>query len=100
MTRGTLLTVLAGALIFLSSCDQSKHFDSYTNIPDSKWAQNSSLQFETEIKDTSQYYNMLINVRNSGDYPYANLYLFINTTLPGGTRSERHSRMYFGGQNR
>jgi gliding motility-associated lipoprotein GldH len=42
------------------------------------------VRFDVEIKDVQSTYNYYINIRNNGDYPFSNLYLFLQTTFPDG----------------
>ena len=49
-----------------------------------EWDKDAPLTFLVDIKDTSQAYNVFVNVRNAGGYRFSNLYLFVNTIFPGG----------------
>ncbi|MCF8366077.1 MAG: gliding motility lipoprotein GldH [Bacteroidales bacterium] len=66
----------------LASCDPSKMYDHSQKVPDSGWYTDSAVQFSLHMTDTLQAYNFYITVRNNDDYPYRNLYLFFNTSLP------------------
>lgn len=54
----------------------NKDFKSHT------WHKDSIAYFDFDIDDTLGVYSIFINNRVSGEYKYANLYLFINTWLP------------------
>ena len=41
--------------------------------------------FEMEIADTISLHNFYINIRNGGDYPWRNIFLFVKTKYPSGT---------------
>lgn len=71
--------------IALISCDKNRYFEQDQPIANSMWYYNDAKAFEFEIKDSLQAFNFFINVRNTVDYPYANLYIFIQTELPDGT---------------
>lgn len=73
--------------LLLYSCDKSKIYEQYQSIPNAVWNNNEPLTFEMEVKDTTEVCNLLINIRCSEDYPYRNLYMFMKTTRPDGTRS-------------
>jgi gliding motility-associated lipoprotein GldH len=47
---------------------------------------DSTLVYEFTIIDSLQFYNFYIDVRNTTDYPYQNLYLFFTTQFPDSTR--------------
>jgi gliding motility-associated lipoprotein GldH len=53
-------------------------------IPNKNWEQDSNVQFEVEVADTMSGYDFYIDLRNEGDYPYANIYMFVTTTFPSG----------------
>ena len=36
------------------------------------------------IDDISSSYSFFLNIRNTGDYPFSNLFLFLKTTYPDG----------------
>jgi gliding motility-associated lipoprotein GldH len=46
---------------------------------------DSTLVYNFTITDSLQFYNFFIDVRNTTDYPYQNLYLFFTTSFPDGT---------------
>ncbi|MEI6853838.1 MAG: gliding motility lipoprotein GldH [Bacteroidota bacterium] len=71
-------------LTFLSSCSSDAIFDNSKEISGGVWKSSDIVKFSVPITDTVQACNYYINVRNSTDYPYANLYLFIKTFYPNG----------------
>lgn len=66
----------------LLSCDPSRVYDKFKDIDDAKWNVNEHVKFDVQIDDTVSYNNVYINIRNSGDYKYCNLYMFISTIYP------------------
>ncbi len=85
MMHHKLMMVILGVLtLTMVSCDPSRYFEENKKISNDEWNQNTSLPFQVIIEDTTIDYNVYINVRNSGTYRFSNLYLFINTTFPGG----------------
>lgn len=83
----SLLKILACAilgLIFLSSCNDDRFYERNIGISNGEWNVNDKKIFEVVIQDTLAQYDFYINVRNSGGYPYANLFLFLNTVFPNG----------------
>jgi gliding motility-associated lipoprotein GldH len=55
--------------------DQNKEVDNH-------WSPAEKLNFEVDIIDTITSFDFFINIRNSTDYKYSNLYFFIKTTFP------------------
>jgi gliding motility-associated lipoprotein GldH len=84
-----LLIVLSCLLLLttLISCDPSRVFDDMTRISNSEWKRQEALDFSFTIKDTTAMYNVYIQIRNTTDYPYSNLYLFLDTKEPSGIKN-------------
>jgi gliding motility-associated lipoprotein GldH len=75
--------LVTASLIFLS-CDSRRFFENNKKIDQGVWKRTDKIRFEVTIPDTTTGYDFFINVRNDVDYPYANLYLFIETLTPAG----------------
>jgi gliding motility-associated lipoprotein GldH len=71
-------------VILFSSCGRNILFEKVDHISDEKWASDHILKYQFKIVDTTQFYDIFINVRNSTDYPYQNLYLFLINKFPSG----------------
>ncbi len=69
-------------LLLLVSCDSKRVYEQNIEIPQGIWNNKNILRFEVNIADTLQPHNVYINVRNTGAYPYSNLYLFLETEFP------------------
>ncbi|SHF56885.1 protein involved in gliding motility GldH [Mariniphaga anaerophila] len=69
--------------VILYSCDSSRVFDQYLEIPDSEWNKDSLKVFRVQITDTLANHNLLIQVRNETEYNYSNLWLFVEIAQPG-----------------
>lgn len=66
------------------SCSDSYVYNGYVSIPHEKWHADSVASFRVPIADTLTHYNLYVNLRNTTDYPFQNLYLFIDITAPNG----------------
>lgn len=75
-----LCPVLLGVLLL--SCDSNRVYEQYENIPDFEWNQENVIRFEVAVTDTIQAHNIFVNLRNSGDYAYSNLWLFVKVISP------------------
>ncbi len=73
--------------LFLSllSCDSNKVFEEYIEVENANWKKENVASFEIEIKDTITAHNLYINIRNTGNYAYSNLYLFVTMEGPNGS---------------
>lgn len=68
--------------IILFSCDSSRVFEEYVTVKGEHWDRDQIAVFEVPIYDTIHPMNLYINIRNTGNYPYSNLYLFVKITAP------------------
>lgn len=61
------------------SCDSNRVYEKNVDFKDRTWKIAEPTSFEFQITDTTKKYNLLIDVRNSIEYPYARL--FVNFDL-------------------
>jgi gliding motility-associated lipoprotein GldH len=71
-------------IILFTACDPSRVFDENKKIDDSIWDKDKPVVLQAMIDDTVTAYNVYINLRNAGVYPFSNIFMFINTKLPHG----------------
>jgi len=73
-------------LLFLGliSCDTNKVFEEYIEVENATWEKENIASFEFLAQDTTIAHNIYINIRNTGSYPYSNLYLFVSMKGPDG----------------
>ncbi len=76
-----LLTLFTGLLI---SCDAKRVYDENIIVENNSWNVHNKMRFDVTIPDTNQRFNVYLKVRNALEYPYSNLFLFMNTVLPDG----------------
>ena len=77
---------LLGAMFLLSACgdDEGGWYDQYQAVPGGTWEIGERLEYTVEVDDTLSNNHFYLNVRNNGDYPFQNLYLFFHTEFPNG----------------
>ncbi|MFN5323713.1 MAG: gliding motility lipoprotein GldH [Bacteroidota bacterium] len=79
------LGIAIGFSCFLfGSCGSKVLFEQNQKIEGASWSSKSPSVFEIDIKDTVSGYDFYVNIRNTGNYGYSNLYLFVNTRFPNG----------------
>lgn len=71
--------------LLFSSCDQKRVFEKNIPISDGIWNVDEKPFFELDVQDTISTQNFYINLRNSGAYPYSNVFIFIETLFPDST---------------
>jgi gliding motility-associated lipoprotein GldH len=77
---------IALLLIFLvfNGCDNQAIYDQSIPIKDEIWNRDNVLEFQVEIQDSIRPNDFYIQLRNTTDYPYSNLYFFLDTEFPNG----------------
>lgn len=69
------------ALTFCS-CNKDAIYMKSVALPGNIWSYKSPLKFDIPVADSVNMYNIFINIRNESEYPFSNLYLFIDITSP------------------
>lgn len=64
-------------------------------MKDAVWDRAEKALFEFEVLDTTAQYDLYLNIRHGGNYPYRNLYLFTKTKSPSGLLSIDTAQMIF-----
>ncbi len=71
------------AILALVGCHESL-FQESKPVPNKTWEIGNTISFEVEVTDTMEGYDFYIDLRNEATYPYANIFMFVNTTFPSG----------------
>jgi gliding motility-associated lipoprotein GldH len=75
-------------LIFILSCDSNRVFEQNIKINDGNWKVSEVKKFEINILDTTSVMDVFVNVRHTSSYSYSNLWMFVNTIYPDGTKEK------------
>ena len=70
--------------IFLYACDGNKVYEEYIEVDNANWKKENIANFSFTIEDTLTPHNLYLNIRNTGDYPKSNLYIFVKIQGPDG----------------
>lgn len=87
MKNKTILIPLTLLIFLITSCDRNKVYEEYIKIDNNTWSNDNIVKFEFEIEDTSTLHNVYINVRHASLYQYNNLWLFVTSSAPNGTKA-------------
>jgi gliding motility-associated lipoprotein GldH len=79
----SILLVMLGLFIF-SACDPNIIYDEYQHISKDLWNRFDVKKFDIVVNDTVSFNDFYIDVRNTTDYQFSNLYLFIDSQFPNG----------------
>lgn len=67
----------------LYACDSNQVFDEYKSTPN-QWPKNEIISFNVIPPDSTNTYNLFINIRNTNAYKYSNLFLIVDMNFPHG----------------
>lgn len=84
MRKPQLLLLIYSMILLSLSCDRKVVFEKNSIISDSKWNFKETLHYDVNINDTLRAHNIYINIRNSQEYQYNNIFLFLSTYAPNG----------------
>lgn len=76
-----LLILLAVSAL---SCTKNKIFEKYVDIENNRWKNSEAISFDVDIKDANIPYDVIVCVRHSTYYAFANLNLIVSMTTPQG----------------
>ena len=80
--RGRIGVLILLCFVFVS-CDSNQVFDSYKTVSNG-WPKDEVVEFEVIPPDTLNAYDLFINIRNSSEYKYSNLFLIVEMDYPNG----------------
>jgi gliding motility-associated lipoprotein GldH len=69
-----ILVTLCITAIVIAACDDTRVYEQITDFEKRQWVVTDKPQFEFQIEDVSQKYNLYGNIRNAVSYPYARLF--------------------------
>lgn len=88
MRRLVQLSALTLVLLLGAACDRNVVYTEFERFDEATgWAKSHQPTFTYDNKDTSQLYDIYINVRNAESYPFRNLFMFLHTTDPKGVKT-------------
>lgn len=71
-------------LLLLFACETSVVFQQQKAIPLEGWHYRDTIIFEASITDTIALHTMHLDIRNTVDYRYSNLFIFLDIEFPDG----------------
>lgn len=71
-------------LLLFGSCNINEIFDDTHSFSDDTWNFAEIIEFEFAVPDTARPYNLYLQLRNTEEYSYSNIWLFLETHAPNG----------------
>ena len=81
--RSRIILGLCIVCLSIASCDSNSVFDEYQSVSN-EWNKDSVITFKVNPPDSINSYNVFVNLRNTHDYKYSNLFLIVSTKFPNG----------------
>jgi gliding motility-associated lipoprotein GldH len=69
-------------LILTGGCNRQTVFQDNNIISSAGWYIDDTINFSVAINDTTQIHELYLMVRNTTDYPYRNLFIFLDIEFP------------------
>jgi len=79
-----ILVFMAGVFV---SCNSNTFYNQNVEIPTQGWDKNNAAVLSFSIDDSLSNFNFELNIRNTTNYRYSNLYIFLITEFPNGNVS-------------
>ncbi|MEM5565571.1 gliding motility lipoprotein GldH [Psychroserpens sp. AS72] len=70
-------------VLSIVSCDSNRVFDEYKSVS-GQWDKDNIVTFKVVPPDTTNAYNLYVNLRNTEDYKFSNLRLIVELNYPNG----------------
>ncbi|ADV48825.1 protein involved in gliding motility GldH [Cellulophaga algicola DSM 14237] len=83
MTMAKYLFCFLSIVLFVS-CDSSIVKSEYKTTPDGSWDKDNILEFQIAALDSTQQYDIFINLRNDEKYAFSNIFLIAELQYPDG----------------
>ncbi len=83
MLKNIYVVFVIALAFIISSCGNNSIYDHNQEI-NNPWKAEQKAEFDFNISDTLSAFDFYINIRNTTEYNYSNLYLFIRTDFPDG----------------
>jgi gliding motility-associated lipoprotein GldH len=74
------------SFLLLMACNPGRVYEKNVEINKYIWNKEVKTWYEVDIDDTTQHYNIFVNVRHTNFYPFSNLWIMVYTTFPDGNR--------------
>ncbi len=79
-----ILLVCALLIALFTGCSEPPVFQADVTVAEGSWDRAFKPEFSFNITDTVSKHDVYIDVRHTGDYPFSDLFLFVDLVGPGG----------------
>lgn len=82
--KARILVIAIPLVVLASSCGSDVLFNKAADMPGAVWKLGNVPVFSVPVNDTLGSYDISFTIRSGSDYPFRNIYIFVNTTSPDG----------------
>ena len=75
-------------LFMLAACSSDKEYENHQTLEDESWSITDPVTFSFDIQDTTVPYLFGLDFRYTDSYPWQDIFLFMETTVPDGSLSQ------------
>lgn len=68
--------------LFCAACSNNEIFSDFHSFPRSEWNWNDYAHFDVHVTDSIRRYDLEVTSRNNSQYPFSNLWLFVDIRTP------------------
>ena len=72
-------------VLLMAGCTNLPYFEEFVSKEKESWNMNDPVGFQVQIGDAEAAYDLIFTFRNTTDYSYSNLYVFLTTIHPDQT---------------
>lgn len=83
--KGRIVIIAFVMLSLLTACGSGVIFDEKYTYKEALWNSDDIAKFDVPVEDSTELFNFYILIRNTTEYPWANLQLFLKTLFPDNT---------------
>lgn len=83
MLRSNIILFVLIFSFVMVACDSNRIYDEYKSVPN-VWNKDSIINFKINPPDSLNRYNLFVNLRNTNEYKYNNLFLIVQMVFPHG----------------
>ncbi|WP_298555778.1 gliding motility lipoprotein GldH [uncultured Algibacter sp.] len=83
MLKNRILLLFLLYSFIIVSCDSNSVYDNYKSVPNA-WHKDKIVSFKVKPPDSTNTYNLFVNLRNTNAYKYNNLFLIVEMVFPHG----------------
>jgi gliding motility-associated lipoprotein GldH len=87
LKRLNFFLVIVVVLWIFSACQSNVMYNQSKAIEGGAWISTNRVSNTFDIDDTLSAHNFFINLRNTANYEYNNIFIFVHTTFPNGRKS-------------